>query len=69
MIENIITLHPEVFSVGFYDADGTWFNVWERDRPDEDQDLTLAAPWERGQLIARFSEEEGYGEAPLAEFC
>lgn len=67
--ENIVTLHPEISSIGFYSTDGTWFYVWEDCRPDEDQDLTLAAPWERGELIARFSDKEGYGEAPLAEFC
>ena len=65
---NIVTLHPEIFAVGFYSTDGTWFYTWERNR-DEDYDLSLAAPWERGELIARFSDKEGYGEAPLADFC
>lgn len=63
-----IALH-QIFAVGFYDADGTWFYVWERSRPDEDQDLTLAAPWERGELVARYSSGESYGERPLADFC
>ena len=66
--EKIVTLHQEIYSVGFYSTDGTWFYTWERGR-DEDHDLTLAAPWERGELIARFSEEGGYSERPLADFC
>lgn len=63
--------HTAIFAIGFYDTDGTWFYVWERSRPDEDYDLTLAAPWERGELIARYhaAGEEGYRERPLTDFC
>lgn len=67
--EKIISQHPEIFSVGFYNTDRTWFNVWERCRPDEQYDYTYCAPWERGSLIARGSDEDGYWERPLADFC
>ena len=67
-MERITSLHPEIFEVGFY-SDDVWFHVWQRSRPDEGCDLTLAAPWERGELVARYVSGDSYSERPLSDFA
>ena len=56
-----------IFAAGFYDEDGTWFYTWERDRPEEIYDYSLANG--RGEEMVRFSRcLDVHGEMSEAEF-
>lgn len=58
--------HIEFFAVGFYDADGTFFYLADRDRPQESYSYDLAGPSVR--YVARYTDDrfDGYREITVS---